>query len=199
MEDAHYTGVGTGNELGTLVTIYARPIENKEATEEAGHSVYDYKDYIKIQAPGQRNSTFDGRVTSRHKERFPEMWEAYRERADEAPGQGTPLSEWAYLNKSRVMSFHALGVTTMEALAAVSDSNCKNLGMDGMDLKKRARQYLDNETQTGVDLKQALDQIKKLTKRIETMEAVKAIPSKKRGRKPKKVADDTVNDSTGRT
>lgn len=200
MEDVRFTGEGLPpREAGTLVTFYRHAVDDLEATEKEGRAMFKYHDYVKIQAAGQRHSVFDGRVTSKHKDRFPHIWKGYVERAEQTETEGTPLSNWAYLSKARVLSFHALGVMSVEALAAVSDSNCKNLGPDGMSLKQKAQQFLDSETQTSVDLKNALEQIKALTDRIDDMEAVKVIPSKKRGRPPKKVTDDAANNSTGCT
>lgn len=114
----------------------AREITFKSA--EAGHPVYEMRDYISIQVPGNELTKVVEQVEDRHKRRFPQQWAHYQNTKQNAPVEGWALKEWTQINAAqlKVLNFH--NFFTVEQLAAAADGTINGLGMGYMELKTKA-------------------------------------------------------------
>jgi hypothetical protein len=103
--------------------------------------------FVRILIPGDKTNEIDQPVRDDHKERFPRQWLYYSMKNENATPIGTPLADW---NKAEPEEFNDLQMAelqiykfqTVEQLATASDSQLQRVGMGGVGLRERARQFL---------------------------------------------------------
>lgn len=112
-----------------------------EGTPEKAHIVFDEVDMCLIRASGDRNSAFYGEVTKQIKEEYPREWKAYQD-GETGKLDGYPLKEWAAISAPQARHFLTAGISTVEELASVSDSNLQTLGPSAVRLRDLAVKWL---------------------------------------------------------
>jgi hypothetical protein len=134
------------------------PIENRAASEEAGHYVADDIHFAFITPVGSKDTVehrvedwFKNLQEAVNQERFPNEWfQAYkRAYADwceghETPETGTPITDWAKPSPAQVLIMQAIGVRTVEDMAEANDETVTRIGMGGRALKQAAIAWLDS-------------------------------------------------------
>ncbi len=113
--------------------------------------------------------------------RFKMQYEAFC-KGNELPRHGTPIRTWPAPNREQVIRLQALGITTVEDLAAIPDSGLQNVGLDGRYLRDLAKNYLEESKGVGAmakkvsDLEQADREnkatIERMSSQIAALEAV---------------------------
>lgn len=78
-------------------------------------------------------------------------------KGNELPREGTPIRTWPAPNREQVIRLQALGITTVEDLAAIPDSGLQNIGLDGRYLRDLAKNYLAESHGVGALAKQMAD------------------------------------------
>ena len=127
----HDSGVSTVDREGMRVTFYMAAKHHPRRSEEEGRPIFVSIPYVKIEAPGDRYSHFDGKATLEHKSRWPELWAAF-ERGQQGimlEEGDMPLEHWAALDRTRVLELKAMGVHSIKQLAAVPDGTLQKLGL----------------------------------------------------------------------
>src|SRR5262245_44092648 len=114
------------------------PKLDKKMSDIAGRPIYNDVLYVKIITPGENKTVFLGPATADHKRRFPLAYRVYQD-GEGAHLKGTPLAHWPIMTRGQVLSFKALGIHTVEAMAAVNDDNLDALGYGGRELRTRAQ------------------------------------------------------------
>ena len=137
---------GTDAELA--VQFYMRPVKDERESAKEGRPIFRDVPYVKIQIPGDKLSAWEGRVTEEHRMRFPRQWEMFEAGHRTEQIVGTPLKEWPALTASQVAQMNALGIYTVDQLAALSDTGLERLGMHARTLQKKARAFLEAATST---------------------------------------------------
>lgn len=192
------SGTGKGVDAGVIATMFKKPVYMAFKSKVEERDVYEDTDYISITCAGQKHSTSIRVLKDKDKKRFPEIWDAYQN--NEAVAEtGTAISELPKITRSRVLEIESAGFRTVEALAAVPDTNLRGLGPGGMSLKVMAKQFLEGQDLNSVKLEEANDRIAQLEKKLDALIAAEATanpaPKKKPGRPKKNVSAD---DSTER-
>lgn len=141
-----------------FVRFETRPIENRTASEEAGHYMADDVDFALVTPVGSKD-TVEHRVEDWFRnlreavkqERFPNEWLAAYERSYEAwkhgqevPEEGIPITDWAKPSPSQVKILQAVGIRTVEDMAEANEETVMRIGMGGRALKQAARAWLDS-------------------------------------------------------
>lgn len=113
---------------------------------------YAGKPFIKIVVPGDKTTIIDQPVRDDHKERFPRQWLHFQMQNNDAPIIGTMLKEWfkdrpLEFNENQMDELHILKFQTVEQVATASDNQLQRIGMGGVGLRERARNYLLNKNQ----------------------------------------------------
>lgn len=108
-------------------------------------------------------------------------------KGNELPRDGTPIRTWPAPNREQVIRLLALGITTVEDLAAVPDSGLGNIGLDGRHLRDLAKHYIEAGQGVGVMAKKLADleqadrdnkaTIERMAEQIKNLEA--ALPKKR--------------------
>lgn len=130
-------------ENGALVEFYRDAVQNNFKSAQEGRPIYDEKDFVRIQTPGDTKTTVVRAVTEQDKLRFPRSWDAYQKNIELAQ-EGTPLEEWNQISRSQTKELKHVGIATVETLAQVSDGNIQKLGPGYSQLRQRARQFLES-------------------------------------------------------
>jgi hypothetical protein len=116
------------------------PHPNQTKSLEAGHPVYDDKEYITIIIPGDKNSVIHRPVWAQDLQRFPRQYAAFKLGLTQEVS-GLPLNMWGGMTLGQAKEFEYFNVRTVEQLAEMSDGN--GIGIQGFNgLKQRAQDYV---------------------------------------------------------
>jgi hypothetical protein len=116
------------------------PHPNEIKSLEAGHPVYDDKEYITIIVPGDKTSIVHRPVWAQDKERFARQYAQFKQ-GQEQSVVGLPLKLWGGMTLGQAKEFEYFNVKTVEQLAEMSDGNGISIqGFNG--LKQRAKDYI---------------------------------------------------------
>jgi len=122
------------------VVFSVKAIKNEGKSDREGRPIFDDVPHIRIHVPGDKNSIAERPVTDEDKVRFASRWEKFQKNMEQSP-EGTPLEMWPQLSISQVYEFKALGVMTVEQLAAMSDSHAAKF-MGGHEIRRRADVFI---------------------------------------------------------
>jgi len=123
------------------VSFYVRPVLNSFKSAEAGRPIFDEKEFVRIIIPGDKNSVLDTQVTAEYRHRFAEKYDNFKKGLVMAVS-GTPLEIWPQMTVGMVAELKAAGVTTVEQLAEMSDSNAQKF-MGSHAMRQKAQAFLD--------------------------------------------------------
>lgn len=167
-----------------FVRFFFHPHLDKEKTDEAGRPIYYDREYIEIIVPGDRNNTVNRPVRDSDKQRFPRMYQAFKQGAQQRV-TGTPLESWPLLNRSQVEELKHFRIYTVEQLANVPD-NLKQQFMGINALQQRAKDFIEaargvaSTQQFRDELEKKDAQISALTQAVnELTQAVKELKTSK--------------------
>jgi len=153
------------------------------------------KSYVRIMAPGDKTNIVDQPCRDDHKERFPRQWLYHQMQQGESAAEqiGTPLSHWHKddskdINRDQIAELAILKFVTVEQLALASDGQLQRIGMGGVGLRERARQYLNRKNRS--DASAELEDTKKQLAELQSqMAQLLEDAPKRRGRPPKEIAE----------
>jgi hypothetical protein len=134
---------GLPNDANPLqVGFYLKPTQDKHKTKEAGYPVFRDKEYcIKI-VPGDEKSVEDQPAKDSDRKRFPNAYQAFKNRESKPTIEGMPIEQWPQLTRAEAMTMKAAAIFSVEALAAVNDGNIGKLGHQGRDWRAKAQAFL---------------------------------------------------------
>lgn len=130
-------------------------------------------------APGVNGMTDGDSLTALQEARFP--WMAQIEAAyagwkkdEEIPETGFPIKQWAVISPAQREILIGMHIVTVEQLAEATDEATGYIGMGGMTLRQRARDFIAMNTsgigQTTIAIENLRDENSTLKDRIATLE-----------------------------
>lgn len=123
-----------------MIKFEVFPHPNETKSLEAGHPVYDDKEYITIIVPGDKTSIVHRPVWAQDKERFARQYAQFKQGLEQTVS-GLPLKLWGGMTLGQAKEFEYFNVKTVEQLAEMSDGN--GIGIQGFNgLKQRAKDYV---------------------------------------------------------
>lgn len=143
-------------------------IENKAKSREAGRPIFEDREYVEIIIPGSKNERPVRPVREQDKERWPDEYRRFKEGQEEAQ-DGTPLEQWPRMTRSRVYELKAVGVFSVEDLAALTDANLSNIGPDGRELREAAQAFM--QADDGEEMRQRVAQAEQAQQQLEKLVA----------------------------
>lgn len=144
-------------------------------TKHQGRPVFKMVDFIRIQAPGERDNIPDRPVTKFDRERFAQEYDHWK-KTRQNRSEGMPLEAWAGVTKAQVEELRFFHITTVEDLAALSDGNA--LRFQGIQtLKQKAKDYVA-AMQGQAPILKLREEHEADKKRIETLEKALAEQAK---------------------
>jgi hypothetical protein len=169
---AEWVGVARDKDDGCIPLFHMHAHHMKRASEREGRPIYEQRQFVKILIPGQKNEVPDREVTDEDKARWPEAWAKFTAK-QEAILDGTPIDQWPYLNVARVAELQALNILTVEQLSKVADGYLQNIGMDGAQLRDRARQFIAGTSETEKELRTENERLQRdvaaLTRKVDVL------------------------------
>lgn len=138
------------------VSFYAKAVINPIKSQAAGRPVYDQKDYIKIFMPGTQLSSIDAPMTDgNYMQRFGDKYRKWKETQENIMA-GTPLMAFPQLfgNVALIAELNAMHIHTVEQLADLPDIATQKI-MGGLELRKRAGEYLASSKAGAEDAEKA--------------------------------------------
>lgn len=143
------------------VRFYSKEYELTYQTGLEGRPIYEMRDYVRIEVPGNQLSIIDTLANEDHKRRFPIQWAQYQNSKGNGQEvvQGTLMRDWSILNAAQVKELEHYRFYTVEQVANASDLQLQTIGMvAGMSpvaFRDKARAYLSNAKGTAVVMQQA--------------------------------------------
>lgn len=170
--------------------FYMKEVKDKPKSEVENRAVYRMEEYVEIFVPGEKNLRPNRPVQDEDKKRWPDQYRRFKE-SKESELEGTPISQWPYLDRAGVAEMTANGFPTVELVAACPDGSLHLLGPAGNEVRKKARQFLQPQGETEKELRTELQEtciaLKESQARVEQLEsqveALKAESSKTTRRK----------------
>jgi hypothetical protein len=133
-----------GGERDTAMPrFYVKPVKNEFKSNEKGHPVFEDREYVEIHIPGDRGTVTDRQVRPEDRDRWPREYAAFKA-GQEAPVEGTPLTEWPAITRSQAEELKFGRVYTVEQLAALPDDLLnRTVSMGGFSLREKAKRFLE--------------------------------------------------------
>lgn len=133
-------GTEDPGDAGLSVTFKMHSHFNDVRTREEGRPIFEMKEYVLIQVPGDTTNIVFRPVRETDQTRFPKQWLAFL--AGKEQVQGTPLTSVAWLSRAQCDELAYFRIQTVEQLASVTDANAQRyMGLN--ELRKKAQDYLD--------------------------------------------------------
>jgi hypothetical protein len=145
------------NERPPYVTFERRPIEDRNATIEAGRFIAKDVDFVIITRAGSRDTVekpaleWLGEMEKKvQKGALPPEWTKHFQAAYEfwlkgesAPESGTPIKGWSVISPAMQETLLRAGIRTVEDLAMAGAGELITVGMGGQALKQKAQAWID--------------------------------------------------------
>ena len=132
---------GDEQNYSSIPTFFYRPVEDKQASAEAGRKIFREIELVSISVAGDNKTRVESRVNEQHKARWPKEYEAFKSGQEQAT-TGTPLELLPGLSAGKVAELKALKILSIEALSTIPDSAMARLGTDGRSFVTKAQDYI---------------------------------------------------------
>lgn len=185
------------------VRFETEPREDKEESVKQGRIVYVDQDYAVITVPGGKSTNIEkigsffekmkaeqrmGRIAPHWLTQWEQDYARYKQ-GQEIPLDGTPIRGWKLLRSSQQEELIRMNILTVEQLSNLTDEGLRNIGMGGIEMKRRAKAWLEQNTdkEAGAIRLAALEkekdslqaQVAALMTKLEALEAAGAKKDKK--------------------
>jgi len=138
------------------VMFETRAVEDRTASINAGHYVSKDINYALVTPPGSKDLHEEeldawlqkASMNARNGRMNPKWVEAWKEKAiawkkgQEIPEDGIPIKGWTLLSPAQCEMLLFANIRTVEDLAQINDEGLSRIGMGGVDLKKKAKSWL---------------------------------------------------------
>ena len=125
-----------------FVAFYTKPVHNPIQSAAAGTPIFEDRDFVRIQHPGETLNIIDRPVVQSDKARWPRHWAAYLEKKSQVP-DGTPIDLLFPAHPAVAQNLRGLGIFTIEQCAHLSSQAMDTIGMGAQEYVNRAQEYLN--------------------------------------------------------
>lgn len=157
-----------GNDSNLFVEFEKQPVKNNFKSEAEGRPVFDEVEFITIHFAGDKTKKVHRKVTEEDKKRFKPQYQSFVENG-KVSQVGFPIEEWAAITRSEAAEMKAIGIHTVESLAAMPETGLSWLG--ARSLKQKAENWLKSasgDNATVLKLTSELEEMKKNYKVLES-------------------------------
>jgi len=125
-----------------IVQFFVKPKLMGLKSIEAGHEVYEDREYVEIKIKGQSKQIVVEEVTLKHKKQYPIAYHQFFTQKP-LPLVGSPIEQLPGLGPSMAIRLKQLNIRSIEDMAGVSDETViQEIGAGARDLIKRAKAFL---------------------------------------------------------
>lgn len=171
-----------------FVQFFKTPVLKEFESEQQGRPIYEDRVMVRIQSPGDMLNIVEREMNESHKRRFPRQWAHFEaSTSDSAVLDGTPVEQWALLNRSQVEELRAMKFRTVEQIANASDTQLQSIGMGGFGLRIKAQAFLEQAKDSALVERQAAElarrdeEINRLKQQMAQIAAQVSAQTEKRG------------------
>lgn len=156
--------IGIQEDRPPYVTFETRAEEDRQESINQGRMICKNVDYAIITPRGSkdriervasewlahidresRQDRFDPRWVQGYKQSFA-LWKE----GQQAPVEGTPITEWPGLSPAQVRNYNAINIRSVEDIAEANEETLARMGFGARDLKNRAQNWLKAASTTGI-------------------------------------------------
>ena len=144
------------DERPAYVQFERRAVEDKPESEKQGLSISKDVDFVKVTPPYSKDCYvqqvdvwFKNVENNVKNNRTPQLWldhwkQAYEAflKGQDAPLLGTPIRDWSAISPAQIKNLIHLNILTIEDLANANDEGLKRIGMGAVELRNKARNWL---------------------------------------------------------
>lgn len=127
---------------GLIVGFYKRSVLNAARSKEEGKPVYEGRDFVKIQHPGETQNIVDRPIQDSDRHRWPRQWHLYQQGVNQAP-DGVPLSLLFPAKPEIETTLRGYNIHTVEQLANLSAHAISTVGMGCQEWVNGAKRYME--------------------------------------------------------
>lgn len=146
-----------------MVKFERRAVEDKAESRKQGKIVYKDEDFALVIPPYSRDR-FEAKVDRwfenvktniRNGKMLPEWFDKWQDgyekfkKGEEMPLDGTSVKNWPAISQSECKRLIAANILTIEDLAQVNDEGIRRLGMGALELKNKAKAFVQLAKDTG--------------------------------------------------
>jgi len=150
-------------ERPAFVRFEIRPMEDRAASEAAGHYVAKNVEFALITPPYSKDCVEQvctdwlkqldenvnaGRLPAQWRDQYKQSYAAWKS-GNEIPENGTPIKGWPVISPAQQQNLIAINVRTVEDLALMNDEGVTRYGMGAMDLRNKAQAWLKSAKDSG--------------------------------------------------
>ena len=157
---------GPGDER-KIVLFYNRPTLNVARSKAEGKRIFESREFIKIQEPGETLMIVDRPVKDEDKQRWPRQWDRFAQGKNQIP-DGIPLSLLFPAHPHIAEMLAGYQIHTIEQLANLSGHAISTVGMGCQEWVNKAAKYLE-QANKGVDFHRFEKAIEEKEKQIATL------------------------------
>ncbi len=125
------------------VEFHLHPVENEDETAKQGRPIFEDREYIRVQAPGDRLLVSDKALTPALKAMYAQQYQAWKSGEDADAAAGTPLSMWPGVTRAQVEELKFVRARTVEQLAGMTDGALATMGPGYMKVRQAARDFVE--------------------------------------------------------
>lgn len=132
-----------------IAGFYKKSVLNAAKSREEGRPIYEGRDFVKIQHPGETLNVVDRPATESDKQRFPRQWAQYERGVTQIP-DGVPLNQ-LFPDKPQIVDMmRGYNIHTVEQLSNLSGQAIGTVGMGCQEWVNAAKRYMER-AEKGVD------------------------------------------------
>lgn len=151
-----------------IVGFYKRSVLNAARSREEGKPIYEGRDYVKIQHPGETHNVVDRPVQDNDKRRWPHRWAQYQAGVTQIP-DGVPLNQLFPDKPQIVDTMRGYNIHTVEQLANLSADAIGTVGLGAQEWVNAAQRYMAR-VEKGINHHQFEQAINQRDQKIATLE-----------------------------
>lgn len=151
-----------------IVGFYKKSVLNAARSREEGKPIYEGKDFVKIQHPGETLNCVDRPINDGDKQRWPQKWAQYQAGVKQIP-DGVPLNQLFPDRPQIVDMMRGYNIHTVEQLSHLSAEAIGTVGMGCQEWVNAAQRYMER-VEKGINHHQFEHEINKRDQRIATLE-----------------------------
>ena len=141
--------------MNFTIRFYQESIQLGFQSEAAGHPVFEDRDFIEINIPGDQSNVIVREATDNDKKVHASLFAQYK--AGLTPSiEGVPVEEWSRLTRAQANNYKALNFLSVEQIAEMSDTAAGKVGMGAFADRTAAKAYLELAKDSALAQKQAI-------------------------------------------
>ena len=128
---------------GLHVVFYTKAVKNNSESEIRGYPVFHEQERLRILIAGDKFTEVDRKASEEDRQRFSRAYENFQKKREQV-AVGFPIENWPQLDVAQVARLKEYNIFTVELLSALSDANARNMGPGMIELREKAKHFLNN-------------------------------------------------------